>query len=135
MKSLAAILLLGTLASASDGKPEMNWSYGLESACRRAEKGNRLILLRQVHCDCDGTDCPLLALARRPAYVERAATRLLIESYFVPAIAHAPKNRDIWGIVHPSFIPANFRREPSQVRTLIVTPTGQVIHRLRLCPH
>lgn len=137
MKTLTALLVLVAAAGswASEGKPDLNWSGDLESACRVAEKNNRLILLRQVHCDCDGSACPLLDVARKPAYLERPSTRLLVASAFVPAVAHAPAHRDVPGIIHPTFLPAAFRRDPSRVRTLIVTPTGHLIHRLDLCPH
>ena len=131
---VAFLLALAAVARASDGKPELNWSYGLEDASRLAGKKDRLILLRQVHCDCDGSACPAIDLARRPPWLDRASTKALIDRSFVLAVAHVPTESDAPGLVHPRFIPAEFRRDPSRVRTLLVTPTGHVIHRLDLCP-
>jgi hypothetical protein len=135
MKYLAAILLAATGASASEPKPEICWSYGLEAACRLGGKKDRLILLRQVHCACEEAGCVLLDRARQPAFLDRLSTKQLVEGYFVMAVAHAPKNGDVPGLHHPSFIPSDFRRDSSEIRTLIVTPTGHLIHRLDLCPH
>jgi hypothetical protein len=132
---VAFLLALAAVAQASDGKPGPNWSYGFEDASRAAGRKNRLILLRQVHCDCDGPACAALDLARRPPWIDQVSTKDFVESSFVLAVAHAPKEGDAAGLVHPRFIPADFRRELNRVRTLIVTPTGHVIHRLDLCPH
>jgi len=131
---LLVFLLPFAAARASDGKPGPNWSHGLEDACRLAGKKDRLILLRQVHCECKAEPCPGLDIARRPAWLDRASTKLLVEGSFVLAVAHAPKDGDMDGLVHPRFLPAQFRRDTQRVRTLIVTPTGHVVHRLDLCP-
>lgn len=134
MRHLAALLILAAVARADDAKAGFEWAEGLEAALRKAGAENRLVLLRQVHCDCDGTKCPALESARRSAWLDRASTKKRVDLGFVPALAHAPKDRDVLGLFHPTFLPAEFRRDPSKVRTLIVTPTGHVIHRLDLCP-
>jgi len=126
---------IALLLAAGDGGPALEWADGVKAARETAGARNRLILLRQVHCECDGTKCPASDLLRRPAYLDHAALRTLIEDHYVLATAHAPKEADAAGLSHPSFIPAEFRRKLSQVRTLIVTPSGHVIHRLDLCPH
>lgn len=135
MKVLAAFLALAAAGWTADRTPGPEWSDGLDAALKKAGEKNRLVLLRQVHCDCEGTTCGTLELARRPAYLERASTRKLVEDGFVPATAHAPENRDVPGLFHPPSIPAGFRRNLGAARTLIVTPTGHVLHRLDLCPH
>ena len=135
MRVLAAVLAFSVAGWAADRTPPVEWVDGLDAALKKASESGRLVLLRQVHCDCDGTKCGTLDLVRRPAFLERPSTRALVRDAFVPATAHAPENRDVPGLVHPSFIPAGFRRNVGTVRTLIVTPTGHVVHRLDLCPY
>lgn len=134
VRLLAALLILVAAARADEGKSDLKWAEGLEAALKRAAAEDRLVLLREVHCDCDGTKCSALESARRPSYLERFSTRRHVEESFVPAVAHAPKDGDVPGLFHPTFLPPEFRRDPSQIRTLIVTPGGHVLHRLDLCP-
>lgn len=134
MKFPAALLLLAAAAGAADRVPGPEWIDGLPAALKRAGEQNRLILLREVRCACDGASCPYRSIARDPAFLERISAQTLAARSFVAAVVHVRPDDDVAGLLHPKFLPTDFARGAVPLRTLIVTPTGHVIHRLDLCP-
>ncbi len=133
----AAALALAALSAAPPGDdgPALEWTDDLAAACERAGREDKLVLVRQILCDCEDAPCAYADLARRPAYLESKATREIVRAGFVPAVAHAPSRRADHGFHHPPYAPSDFRRLRSRVRTLLLTPTRHIVHRLDLCPH
>lgn len=135
MRFLAASLIMAGALAASDREAGPSWYEDLDAAFARAGERGRLVLLREVACECDGKSCPAADLARRPAFLERDSTRALVSERFVLAVAHLSPRGNPAAVLHPRFLPREFAKGAVPVRTLLVTPTRFVLHRLDLCPH
>lgn len=132
--ALTALFLSFAAGTGTSPEAELMWHRGLTAACAQAGNEGKLVLLRQVLCACAEETCPSLRAARRPAYLQDPVVRRLIRERMVLAVSHVAPERAGEGLYHPSYAPAGFRRWPTGVRTVFVTPTRHVIHRLDLCP-
>lgn len=130
----ALALLAALLSPASDPPPGVTWFDSLPAACEAAGKDRKLVLLRQIVCACTEKTCAYDDLARNPYFLEDAKTRALARERLFAAVAHVAPGREGEGLHHPDYAPADYRLTPALVRTLFVTPTRHVVHRLDLCP-
>lgn len=132
---LLALLLLPLASAAQEGPGAVPWMTDLDAARARATKDSKLILLRQILCDCTEEICPHDDLARRPWYYRDAKVREILDRHFIPVLVHvAPGNADD-GLIDPGYLPLEKIDRPLPLRTVFLAPTSHVLHRLDLCPH
>jgi hypothetical protein len=122
------------ILAAFSGRPSVDWARDLDAACEKALGQNRLVLLQQVICGCTETPCAVAEGARDPAPLRDEGTRGLVREAFVPARQHVAPGRENDGLFHPAYAPATYRRDASQVRILLVTPTPRRGDALRTAP-
>lgn len=133
MTMFAAALALACTVGAEE--TPLEWEEDLASAFRRASREDKLVLVRQILCDCAEKVCASVDLAKKPAYLESESTRELVRTNFVPAITHVSPSEADAGYHHPRYVAPHFRRIQTRIRTLLVTAQRHVVHRLDLCPH
>lgn len=121
----------GKLAG-SGGQSELSWASDLDRACAKASKDGKLVLLRQIVCDCTDKECMYREVARTPWFLGDAETRKLVEERFVPVAVHVAPAKMDEGLADPGFPPSG---DGPRLRTLFLTPGLNVLHRLDLCPH
>jgi hypothetical protein len=132
MKLAQLLLCLAALPIAAQDPSELSWSSDLDQACAKASKEGKLVLLRQIVCDCAAKECLYAGVAKAPWFCEDRETRRLVEQRFVAVAVHVLPAKMDEGLVDPGFPPSG---DGPRLRTLFLTPGLNVLHRLDLCPH
>lgn len=124
-----ALLILG---QAHAGPVE--WVDDLPAARARASRENKVILLRQIVCDCSRRECLYRRSAEAPAFTQSEEVRRALAERFVCVVTHVAPDSADFGLVHPRGVPIGLPRRPFPVRTLFISPSLHVLHRPSLCP-
>ncbi len=135
MKYVAAALLalLPIAAPAQDAKNPVEWLSDLATACERAEKEGKLILFRQVLCDCVDRSCAYAELAKRPLFLDDAGVRDIVNAKYIAVIEKRATVDDAKGLVDPGI--GREMPKGAPIRTYFLTPRQEILHRLDLCAH
>ncbi len=129
MKYVIAFLILCAARAAS--AQDIRWHENLDNACAEAAADKKLVLLRQVVCDCESASCAYAALARAPWFLrddQKREERKELVKQFVFAVVHVKRGEAQLMIADPGFLPTQ-----SPLRTIFLTCAKAVIHRLDLC--
>src|SRR5262245_7137328 len=86
MRFAPLLLCLAALPAAAQDAPD--WSPDLDHGCSKASKEGKLVLLRQIVCDCTAKECMFAEVVKSPWFLQDADTRALVTRHFVAVAVH-----------------------------------------------
>ena len=128
---MKSILLL-TLILPSAGS-DIEWKSDLAEAVKSAREQEKLILLRQVICSCNASECDTMSIARSPKFMEDHARRHMVKDNFVFVLQHTSRRNMSKGLKFDPEFAAKKKKKTASIRTVFLTPTLHVLHRFDLC--